>query len=171
MIRFTRKAIAESWAYYLEHGLWHTLRSRDVPGLVQFGKYGACGVVAVIFHAAIVYTIGLTINPAVGEHIPKEIKETRTMWNNAAAFFLSNFVAYGLNVMFVFKPGRHGKRKEIILFFIISGISFFAGLFAIPLVFSAIDSNKGIEHFANLGFIVTSALVNFICRKFIVFAG
>ena len=171
MIKFTGKAIAESWAFLRENGLWQTLRSREVPGLIQFGKYGACGVIAVAFHAAIVYAIGLTVNPAVGEHIPKEIKETRTMWNNTVAFFLSNFVAYFLNVMFVFKPGRHGKRKEITLFFIISGISFFAGLFAIPLVFSAIDTNKGIEHFANLGFIVTSAMVNFVCRKFLVFAG
>ena len=147
----------------------HTLKSRQVPGLIQFAKYGFCGVIATVTHIAIVYAIGLTVNPAVGEQIPKELKETRTMWNNTAAFFLSGVVAYLLNVAFVFSPGRHDKHIEVFLFFAISAVSFFAGLFAIPLIFGAIDTNKNIEHYANLGFIITSALVNFVCRKFIVF--
>ncbi len=169
MIGLTRKAIAESWRFYREHGLWTTLRSREVPGLVQFAKYGACGAAATAFHIAVVYAIGLTLNPAVGEHIPKELKETRTMVNNTVAFFASSAFVYLLNTAFVFTSGRHGKKKEIFLFFLINGISFFAGLFAIDRVFSAIDTNKNIEHFANLGFIITSALVNFVCRKFVVF--
>jgi len=169
MIKLATEAIADSWKFYRQHGLWRTLRSRDVPGLVQFGKYGICGVIATSFHLAIVYTLGLTVNPAIGEEIAKELKESRTMWNNTAAFFLSGGVVYALNIAFVFTPGRHGKKKEILLFFLVSGISFFAGLFAIPLVFSALETNKGIEHLANLSFVVTSALVNFVCRKFIVF--
>ena len=40
---------------------------------------------------------------------------------------------------------------------------------AIPLIFKHLESKDYVEHFANLGFIVTSALVNFVCRKFIIF--
>jgi putative flippase GtrA len=171
MIGFTCRALADSWGFFREHGVIHTMKSREVPGLIQFGKYALCGVIATLVHITIVYSIGLTLNPAIGEHIPKELKETRTMWNNTAGFFLSGVVAYLLNVAFVFTPGRHGKRKEIGLFYLISAIAFFAGLFAIPLIFQAVDTNKNIEHYANLGFIVSSALVNFVCRKFIVFKG
>ena len=82
----------------------------------------------------------------------------------------SNTIAFKLNVNFVFNRGRHSKTKEVILFFTVSGISFFSGLLSIPLVFNLIDSNKGIEHFANGAFIISSALVNFVCRKYIIFA-
>ena len=91
------------------------------------------------------------------------------MINNSIAFVFSAVVAYLLNVKFVFTPGRHEKHKEILLFVVISGISFFPALFSIPAIFRALDFDRNIEHFANLGFVVTSALVNFVCRKFIVF--
>ena len=110
MIRFTHAAIADAWSFFKDHGFMHTLKSRQVPGLIQFAKYGFCGVIATVTHIAIVYAIGLTVNPAVGEQIPKELKETRTMWNNTAAFFLSGVVAYLLNLALVFSPGRHDKH-------------------------------------------------------------
>lgn len=143
--------------------------SHDAHPFLQFVKYGVCGVMATVVQAGIVYLLGLTVNPAVGTDIPVDLKESRTIVNNSIAFIFSGAFAYWINVKFVFRPGRHGKRKEIGLFFLISAISFFAGLLAIPLIFRQIESKEYVEHFANLGFIVSSALVNFVCRKFIIF--
>ena len=52
-----------------QEGIKRTLLSRDVPGLIQFFKYGLCGCLALFVHSSIVYTLGLTINPAIGEAI------------------------------------------------------------------------------------------------------
>ncbi|MFP6874414.1 MAG: GtrA family protein [Verrucomicrobiales bacterium] len=150
--------------------------SRDVPGFIQFGKYGICGCIALLLHCSIVYSLGLTLNPAIGDYIPREVKETNAMWNNSIAFFPSNTVAYLLNVAFVFTPGRHSKRKEISLFFILSSLSFLAGHLTIWAIFRSTDTNhelgsyqENIEHLVNLGFVISSVLVNFVCRKFIIF--
>ena len=150
--------------------------SRDVPALIQFFKYGICGCIALLVHSAIVYGLGLTINPAIGASIARELKEVNSMWNNGIAFFPSNSAAYLMNACFVFTPGRHSKRKEVTLFFLISGISFAAGHFTIWAIFRSTDGSfqpgdqqANIEHLVNVGFVLSSVLVNFVCRKFIVF--
>ena len=118
----------------------------------------------------VVYCFGYTINPGIGETIPKEIKLSRTIWNNIYAFLVSNSLAFWLTSKFLFKTGRHKKINELALFFLISGISFSLGLFTIDRIFTMIDSNKAVEHFANIAFIACSASVNFLCRKFIIFS-
>ncbi|NCG28085.1 MAG: hypothetical protein GWP42_11150 [Verrucomicrobiales bacterium] len=170
MFRKVHKLVTESLTFYSDKGLKNCLSNKNSPILIQIIKYGFCGVLTTIIHVILVYTLGSTINPAIGEHISKDLKESRTIINNVFAFMLSNTIAFKLNVNFVFNSGRHSKTKEIILFFIVSGISFFSGLMSIPLVFDLIDSNKGIEHLANGAFIISSALMNFICRKYIIFA-
>ncbi|MFL2479051.1 MAG: GtrA family protein [Verrucomicrobiales bacterium] len=162
--------VAESLTFYVNNGLKNSLNDKNSPILIQIIKYGVCGVLTTLIHLILVYILGSTINPAIGEHISKDLKESRTIINNVFAFMISNTIAFKLNVNFVFNRGRHSKTKEVILFFTVSGISFFSGLLSIPLVFNLIDSNKGIEHFANGAFIISSALVNFVCRKYIIFA-
>ena len=170
------KSVTGCWTFIRRQGLWQTMLSRDVPALIQFGKYGFCGCIALLLHSLIVYSLGLTINPAIGDYIPRELKEANSMRNNSIAFFPSNIAAYLLNATFVFTPGRHSKRKEVTLFFFISALSFLAGHLTIWAIFRSTDTNhypgsyqENIEHFVNLGFVISSVLVNFVCRKFIVF--
>lgn len=165
-----RELVQESLNFYSHKGLQNCINDKNAPLLIQITKYGVCGLLVTFIHIIFVYTLGSTVNPAIGEHIEKDIKETRTIINNVIAFILSNTIAFKLNVNFVFESGRHSKSKEILLFFAVSAVSFFSGLLSIPLVFDLIQTNKGIEHLANLAFIISSALVNFICRKYIIFA-
>jgi putative flippase GtrA len=176
MIKPFIDSLAQSLRFVNDRGIKQTLLSREVPGLIQFFKYGICGCLALFVHSAIVYTLGLTVNPAIGESVPRGLKETNSMINNSIAFFPSNATAYLLNACFVFTPGRHGKRKEVCLFFLISGISFAAGHLTIWAIFRSTDGSfqpadyqANIEHLVNAGFVVSSVLVNFVCRKFIVF--
>ncbi len=148
--------------------------SHDAHPLLQFVKYGVCGVGAFIVHMLVVYTLGLTLFPAIGKEVAVDLKETNTLINNSFGFLVSCAFAYWTNITFVFRPGKHGKRKEVTLFFVISAVSFFAGLSAVPLIFDVVKEHlpaikSYVEHFGNLGFAVTSAMVNFVCRKFIIF--
>ena len=55
------------------------------------------------------------------------MSDSRRIICRTCAFLVSNFVAYILNVLFVFKPGRHTRLKEFGLFYLASGISFAIG--------------------------------------------
>ena len=146
--------------------------TRNAPVFVQFVKYGVSGVLSMAVLLAIVLGLSATVIPALdwstidGEPISDTLRQRNLVINNIIAFPFSNFAAYLLNVWLVFTPGRHSRSRELGIFTLISGISFFAGLFGGPLLIARFGIPT---FFAQLSFAVTSALVNFVCRKFIVF--
>lgn len=169
MIKKFKISLKESLLYYQKFGFLQSIKSNETPFVLQISKYLFFGITVTFVHAFIVYGLGYFLNPAIGDSISKELKLNRTIWNNVYAFLVSNSIAFWLNSKFLFKPGRHDKIKEILLFFLISGISFSLGLFAIKHIFTIIETNSSVEHFANLAFIICSASVNFLCRKFMIF--
>lgn len=107
---------------------------------------------------------------------PDGERKTHSFINNTLAFAIATVVAYILNVAFVFTPGRHAKHKEILLFIAVSMISYAGGIVAVDFVFrflGSVESLQGVSRYlsviANLGFAFTSAMVNYVCRKFIIF--
>ena len=170
MLNKLKSSISESLSFFDKNGLVNSLKANETPLVMQIVKYLIFGVSVTLVHATVVYGMGYYINPAIGDSIPRDIKLNRTISNNVIAFIVSNSVAFWLNSKYLFQPGRHSKVNEILLFFLISGISFTLGLFSIKKIFTLIESNAAVEHFANLTFIVCSASVNFICRKFLVFS-
>ena len=151
--------------------------SHDTHPLIQFGKYVVCGVAAVTIHLSAVYILGFTILPAIGTDLPVELKQHNGTINNVIAFFISGTVVYWLNRKFVFKPGRHHALLEVFLFFAVSALPLAAASWVNWLIYRyseilrEINMVEYVEHIANLGFIVTSAMVNFLARKFIIFKG
>ncbi|MDG2322879.1 MAG: GtrA family protein [Akkermansiaceae bacterium] len=160
------RLIGEAWSHCREHGFKKTLLSRDTPFLIQFGKYGVCGVLSVVVFMAVAKT---------GEHFYPEqfsldLSEGQRAKNlfvlHLFAFLPSNLTAYALNRWLVFTPGRHSNRKELSLFTLISFISFAIGeLIPVWLV----NSFNVPNNVAHLSFVISSAMVNFVCRKFLVF--
>ncbi len=154
------------------HGLRETLAwlpTKEAPVTVQFGKYIVSGVVATVVQLLIFTWLSHTYFPAHdyldGPSLSDEIQERNAIISNLLAFPFSNLAAYLLNIWFVFTPGRHSKWVEFLLFTGISLASFSAGLLGGPVLISA-----GLNPwFAQLGFMITSALVNYACRKFLVF--
>jgi putative flippase GtrA len=100
----------------------------------------------------------------------KAVREKHSLINNSLAFLFAGALAYALNVMFVFTPGRHSKWMEITLFVLVSLVSYVGGIAAVKLVFNVFGEGPLLSIIANFGFAVTSAMVNFVCRKFIIFA-
>lgn len=162
IIRETQRA----WQFFRTEGFQNTLFSKDAPFLIQFGKYGVCGVISVITFLIAVY-IGESLFPAAfSADLPEGTRARNTALLHFAAFLPSNFVAYALNRWLVFSPGRHSQKKELILFTTISFISFALGEIAPIILITHFNAPRPLVH---LSFVISSALVNFVCRKFFVF--
>lgn len=142
------------------------LNSRDAHPVIQFIKYGICGVSAVIAHNAIVYLVGIWIPFSESSGLSNAERSNNQIIANLIAFPFGNAVAYVTNALWVFTGGRHSRFREFTYFTIISLVSFLAGLLGGPLLVRYFNMS---EHLAQAGFVLTSALVNFVCRKFFVF--
>ncbi len=146
--------------------------TRDTPVFVQVTKYGICGAIGTVMQAAIALTLSATVIPAFegmsidGEPISDALRQRNLVINNLVAFPFANLVTYFLNTRLVFTPGRHSRIVEFGIFSLIAAIGFLAGLFGGPLLIKRFGLST---LFAQVSLVVTSALVNFLCRKFIVF--
>lgn len=160
------REVGKAWQFFRQKGFKETLFAREAPFLIQFGKYGVCGVISVVVLLAVTWCgrqlypelFALTLDPA-----------KRSFHNSVLqfiAFVPSNFTAYYLNRWLVFIPGRHSTKVELTLFTIISLISFSLGLVVPVWLVNAYNIPNGA---ADLSFVISSALVNFVCRKFFVF--
>ncbi|MGE9266781.1 MAG: GtrA family protein [Verrucomicrobiales bacterium] len=162
------REISLAWSHLRDHGLKASLLGRgpETPFLIQFGKYGLCGVLSVVIFALVV-TLGQLILP---EKFALSLASAERSRNIALLHFLaflpSNFTAYYLNRLLVFTPGRHRPLKEISLFTLISFISFSLGELLPLWLVSQFNVPNLVAHGS---FIVSSALINFIARKFLVF--
>ena len=165
-VKLARCSIRE---HGLRRGVSKLLSAESLP-TIQFVKYGLCGCVATLVQVAIVAILGLTVLPTFDEFLKRdlteEIREKNLLIANLWAFPFSNLVAYLTNRAFVFSSGRHSVWLEICLFTLISGISFAVGIFLGPRLIGWFGIPSGV---AQASLIVSSALVNFVCRKFLVF--
>lgn len=84
------------------------------------------------------------------------------------AFLFSNTTAYVTNVLWVFKAGRHSRRKEVFLFTAVSGTSYLVGLFLTYILIHHFGLPSSITYGA---LVVASVLINYVCRKYVIFKG
>lgn len=160
------REIGKAWGFFCEHGLRGTLLSRETPFLIQFGKYGVCGVLSVLVFLAVALTGQHLFPGSFSQDLPGDLRAKNFILLHLTAFLPSNFTAYALNRWLVFTPGRHSAGKEVFFFTIVSFLSFILGEF---LPFWLVKSINVPSIVAHLSFVISSALVNFVCRKFLVF--
>jgi len=160
------------WSHSRDRG-WretlHWLKSPDTPVTFQFLKYAALGLLTTFVHVGLFTWFSHIWFPShdylVAGGLPDELKERNAILSNLLAFPLAAILNYVVNVLFVFKSGRHSRLGEFLLFIGVSFASFGAGLLSGPLLIS-----RGLDPWiAQGGLVVTSTMINFICRKFIVF--
>lgn len=134
--------------------------------MIQFIKYGICGVGALLVHQ-IIWTLGSAwCYPAIDSSIPQEVRAVHSLYNNVIASIFSNLFAYFSNVLWVFESGRHHWTKEFFYFSLISYSSLGIGLVAGPLMIH----HYGIHTILAQAILVfVSVTVNFICRKLFIF--
>jgi putative flippase GtrA len=158
--------------HWRAHGTRTTLAwlgSLDSPVSVQFLKYVVFGGIASIVHLGIFAGLSHTVFPAhdylaVGE-LAGALKQRNAIISNLFAFPVAASVNYLFNIAFIFTAGRHSRIREFTLFFVVSLASLAAGLLCGPFLIS-----HGLNPWiAQGGLMVSSTLVNFLCRKFFVF--
>ncbi|HEY5653799.1 MAG TPA: GtrA family protein [Pontiella sp.] len=156
------------------------LFEKNNPGL-QFLKYGFCGGMAFAFDIAIFYLVAVFIFPALTpddifvrllgldvEAISEQLR-LRNFWiGKTCSFIVANFVAYALNVLFVFKGGKHKVHHEIILFFAVSFAAFLLSTWTGDALIRFFEVQTTIS---NLTAIVFAIFFNYTGRKFLIFNG
>lgn len=167
-------------------GWLRAILSREPHPLLQFIRYGIAGVAAmaanlfffwlgiyVLFSSPGMETataVPLPTTPgelgawlsAMGED-PAVAAYVKA---NTLAFLAANLVAYVLNFKWVFQSGRHARHLEILLFFAVSLFAFVIGTGVASVMVGSYGIN---EYVAKISDIVFAVLINYLCRKFLVF--
>ena len=156
------------------------LKEKDNP-VVQFVKYSLCGGLAfcadlLVFYLVAVFVFpSLTENDVVGQLLGLEVEpiseqlRLRNFWiGKSLSFVAANIVAYTLNVLFVFKGGKHKVHHEIALFFAVSFVAFLLGTGAGGLLIRYLGVQTT---YSNLTAIVSATLINYAGRKWFIFKG
>lgn len=156
-----------------------TQRKASLP--VQFLKYAIAGSVAVTVHIICFYILSWLVIPALegndivvkflhlsADKINDTIRARNAGINNWLAFIVSNFVAYILNIAWVFESGRHHRVLEILMFYAVSAISIAVGTAVMWLLIQFFGISTTFSFAADL---VAAAAVNFVVRKYYIFKG
>ena len=151
------------------------------PAVLQFIKYALAGGISTTTHIVIFHFIAWKIFPSLQErdhavrffklNIHKINDTTRarnSMIGNFIAFLLANMVAYILNILFVFQGGKYPIIIEILLFYAVSGVAAFLGTMLMGLLIRRFGLLTTYAFVAN---IFTAVMINFVMRKFFIFAG
>jgi len=140
---------------------------RDLPWYWQFLKYAACGGMSAALLLGIVLLVRMWWPELVDVDALTQSELIRnTNLISTAAFIPSTVVAYLLNRAFVFTPGQLSPRMEFAAFMVIALISYILGLVGTDVLMRQYGASSLI---GNLTFGIPSILVNFLCRKFLIF--
>ena len=152
--------------------------------LVQFIKYGMCGGAATVVDVTGFFLLAWLVFPALTTSDPftrllgflhfdirtvSESVRLRNYWiDKGICFMFSNFTAYILNVLFVFKAGKHKRHHELMLFYAVSLVSFFIGTFVGAWLIKGFGLDTTYSYVAAA---ISSLLINDAGRKFFIFHG
>ena len=145
---------------------WARIRNRDTRPFFQIIRYGVVGVSATLIDVAIFAGLSQWVWPAIDQELGNQLRADRSTINSAIAFFIANIYTYIINHKFVFVPGRHRPSVEFFIFVGVSALSLLLGLWAMRYLINVYSvptySAKGVA-------IAVSILINYVCRRFLVF--
>lgn len=95
-------------------------------------------------------------------------RSRNSMMGNAIAFVISNFVAYVINIYWVFVPGRYYWVIEIALFYLVSGVAMVIGTALMGYLIRRFGMLTTYAFSANL---FSALMINYAMRKFFIFNG
>ncbi|MBQ8571013.1 MAG: GtrA family protein [Kiritimatiellae bacterium] len=168
------QTLAEFWAQFIGDGA-------SAHPIIQFIKYAFAGGIATVVHILTFYTCCWKLFPSLTQNdivvrvlkakvieLPAEARARNAVYSNIVAFFASNIVCYIINRIFVFKPGEHNVVVEFLLFLAVSAIAIFLGTAIMRWLIKHFNMQTTFAFVANL---VTSLMLNYVLRKFFIFAG
>ena len=145
---------------------WARLRQRDTRPLFQIIRYGIVGVSATLIDFTIFAILSQWVLPAIDSELGNQVRADRSTINSAIAFFIANIYTYVINQKYVFVPGRHRPLVEFLIFVGVSALSLLLGLWVMRYLINVYSvptyPAKGVA-------IAVSILINYVCRRFLVF--
>ena len=148
---------------------------------VQFLKYSLCGGTALATDMVVFFLVAWLLFPALTgddvlvrlfhmqvDVIPESMRVVNFRIGNVIAFMVSNLVAYILNVLFVFKAGKYSRWKELGLFYLVSAISVAIGVEFGAMLIRHFGLSTSFSYVAKA---ISTTLINYAARKFIIFHG
>jgi putative flippase GtrA len=160
---------------------WRQLLSPDAPPLAQFIKYAICGGIATVTQIVIFHLIGWRLIPCLQPSDPfvrylrlsvppvdVARRARNSMLANIVGFIFSNFVAYLLNILFVFKAGRYPWWLELEMFYAVSAVSLLIGSALMCWMIKRFNMMTTIAFGGNLA---AALLINYAMRRFVIFNG
>jgi putative flippase GtrA len=155
--------------------------SQDVGFFAKFIKYGIAGGIATATHIVIFHLLGWRLLPCLEERdwavqllhlrvveLDDKARSRNSLFANGCAFLVSNMVAYLMNIMWVFHPGKHSRIVEIGLFYLVSGVSIVLGSWLMGWLIRHYGMRTTYAFGANL---VTALMINFAVRNYVIFNG
>jgi len=156
---------------------------KGLPHL-QFMKYLFCGGITFMVDVVAFYLMAWLVLPSLRtddpfgivigafgwqiRDVPEQILLRNFVINKVVAFLTSNTVAYATNALFVFSGGRHRRVKEMLLFYLLSGISFAVFTWVSRQLIGRYGWDVSWSYF----FVFALAMIaNFTMRKRLVFKG
>jgi putative flippase GtrA len=95
-------------------------------------------------------------------------RSQNSMLANGIAFVISNFVAYLINIYWVFVPGRYYWLVEIGLFYLVSGVAIIVGTVLMGFLIRRFGMLTTYAFGSN---IFTALMINYAMRKYFIFNG
>jgi putative flippase GtrA len=156
------------------------LAEKEHP-VLQFVKYSMCGGMALATDMITFFLVAWLFFPALTEDdlfvrlfhmnvdvVPENVRSINFCIGSVIAFMVSNLTAYILNVLFVFKAGKHSRLKEMSLFCLVSAISVGIGVGVGVMLIQGFGLSTTYSYIAKA---VSTTLINYAARKFIIFHG
>lgn len=154
---------------------------RDAHPVIQFIKYGMAGGLATAVDILLTFLLSWKFLPALASNDPlveltgiiitpvaESMRDNNYFINCALSFMVANLVAYVSNVLWVFEPGKHSRKKEIALFYAVSGLSFLVG----TVMATGLIKYWGVQtSYAKIVNIFASVMINYVGRKCFIFKG
>ena len=151
----------------------------DYTVLIQFVKYAIAGGIATGVHIIIFHLVAWKLFPSLGpdDHAVRLFRlkiravndysrARNSMIGNVIAFLFSNMVAYIINILWVFERGRHSLAIEILLFYLVSGISTVIGTMFMGVLIKRFGLLTTYAFVSNL---ITAVMINYLMRKYFIF--
>ncbi|HUJ09557.1 MAG TPA: GtrA family protein [Verrucomicrobiae bacterium] len=156
-------------------------KGREHGPLAQFIKYAIAGGIATTVHVSLFYFSAVKILPALNQGdalarllhlhaaaVSDVVRARNSVIDNVIAFLFSNLTAYLINIKWVFESGRHHRVLEIGFFYLVSGISIVIGSSLMGFLIGRFGITTTMAFGAN---VLTSLLINFVLRKYLIFNG
>ena len=156
------------------------LSEKDNP-VIQFFKYGVCGGLATGVDMVAFFLLAYFAFPALAqddifvkllnlspEPITEALRARNFVIDSILCFLVSNMTAYILNVLFVFKSGKHKRHHELMLFYAVSVVSLILATLAGWVLISVFGLGTTWSYVAKMVFAV---MINYAGRKFFIFHG